>query len=197
MQLLRYSWPHYMPLAKLDAFRLTEAMVSSSLGLTSTVRGSNLGGWGARFSVPIQTDPGAHPVSCTMGTGSFPGVRRPGSGVDHPPWSSTEVKGSAELYLYPPPLWVFVACSKVKFTFKWVLIILSFVHTGPYKSEGPNKLLFWFMSNCGRTGHICATMEIGEILFYLLGHKALSVFEKSWKYKWMGDATQYNFVLRT
>jgi len=103
MQLLRYSWPHYMPLAKLDAFRLTEAMVSSSLGLTSTVRGSNLGGWGARFSVPIQTDPGAHPVSCTMGTGSFPGVRRPGSGVDHPPWSSTEVKGSAELYLYPPP----------------------------------------------------------------------------------------------
>jgi hypothetical protein len=30
--------------------------------------------WGARFSAPIQTGPGAHPASCTMGTGSFPGV---------------------------------------------------------------------------------------------------------------------------
>ena len=29
--------------------------------------------WGARFSAPVQTGPGAHPVSCTMGTESFPG----------------------------------------------------------------------------------------------------------------------------
>jgi len=27
--------------------------------------------WGAKFSVPVQTGPGAHPVSCTKGTGSF------------------------------------------------------------------------------------------------------------------------------
>jgi hypothetical protein len=25
-------------------------------------------------SAPVQTGPGAHPASCTMGTGSFPGV---------------------------------------------------------------------------------------------------------------------------
>jgi hypothetical protein len=31
--------------------------------------------WGARFSAPAQTGPGAHPASCTMGTGSFPGVK--------------------------------------------------------------------------------------------------------------------------
>jgi len=31
--------------------------------------------WGARFSAPVQTGPEAHPASCTMGTGSFPGVR--------------------------------------------------------------------------------------------------------------------------
>ena len=31
--------------------------------------------WGAKFSAPVQTGPGAHPVSCTMGTGSFPGVK--------------------------------------------------------------------------------------------------------------------------
>jgi len=35
---------------------------------------------GARFSSPVQTDPGAHPASCTMGTGSFPGVKS-GQGV--------------------------------------------------------------------------------------------------------------------
>jgi hypothetical protein len=30
--------------------------------------------WGARFSAPVQTGPEAQPASCTMGTGSFPGV---------------------------------------------------------------------------------------------------------------------------
>jgi hypothetical protein len=40
---------------------------------------------GVRFSAPVQTDPGAHPPSCTMGTGPFPGVKRPERGVGHPP----------------------------------------------------------------------------------------------------------------
>ena len=47
---------------------------------------------GARFSAPIQTGPGARPASCTMGTGSFPGVKRPGRSADHPPLSSAEAK---------------------------------------------------------------------------------------------------------
>ena len=34
----------------------------------------------ATFSAPVQTGPGAHPASCTMGTGSFPGIRS-GRGV--------------------------------------------------------------------------------------------------------------------
>jgi len=34
----------------------------------------------ARFSAPVQTGPGAHPASCKMGTGSFPGVKS-GRGV--------------------------------------------------------------------------------------------------------------------
>ena len=48
--------------------------------------------WRARFSAPVQTVPRAHPASCTMGTGSFPGVKS-GRGVTltpHPllmPWS--------------------------------------------------------------------------------------------------------------
>jgi hypothetical protein len=45
-----------------------------------------------RFSAHVQTGPGAHPASYTVGTGSFPGVKRPGRGVDNPPPSSAEVK---------------------------------------------------------------------------------------------------------
>jgi hypothetical protein len=62
---------------------------------------------GVRFFTAVQTGPGAHPASCTMGTGSFPGVKRPGHGVDHPPTSSAEVKERVELYLYSPsgPSW--------------------------------------------------------------------------------------------
>jgi len=41
-----------------------------------------------------------------MGTGSFPGVRRPGRGVDHSHPSSDEVKERVELYYYTSePSW--------------------------------------------------------------------------------------------
>ena len=39
---------------------------------------------GGRFSAPVQTGPGVQPASYTMGTGSFPGVKRPGRGVARP-----------------------------------------------------------------------------------------------------------------
>ena len=58
--------------------------------------------WAARYSASLQTGPGAHPASCTMCTGSFPVVKRPGRSVDHPSPSSTEVKDRVELYLYSP-----------------------------------------------------------------------------------------------
>jgi hypothetical protein len=60
------------------------------------------------FSAPVQTGPGAHPASYTMGTGSFRGggsVR--GLALSHPPPSRAEVKERVELYLYPTswPSW--------------------------------------------------------------------------------------------
>ena len=55
--------------------------------------------WGARFSAPVQTGPGAQPASYAMGTGSFLGVKRSGRGVNHPPPSSAEIKERVELYL--------------------------------------------------------------------------------------------------
>jgi hypothetical protein len=62
-----------------------------------TVRGSNPGG--VRF---VQTDPGAHPASCTMDTGSFLGIKC-GRGLlltTHP--FQCRGLGRVELYLYPP-----------------------------------------------------------------------------------------------
>ena len=46
----------------------------------------------ARLSAPVQTGPGAHSASYIMGTGSFPGVKRTGRGVNDPPPPSAEVK---------------------------------------------------------------------------------------------------------
>ena len=47
----------------------------------------------------FQTGSGAHPASCTMGTGSFPGGKvRPERDVHHP--SSAVVKERVKLYLY-------------------------------------------------------------------------------------------------
>jgi hypothetical protein len=62
--------------------------------------------WG--FYAPVQTGPLAHPASYTMGsTRSFPRVKRPRRGVDHPPPYSAELKERVQLYLYSPsgPSW--------------------------------------------------------------------------------------------
>jgi hypothetical protein len=62
-----------------------------------------------------------------MGTGSFPGVKRPGHGIDHPLPTRVKVKKRVELYLYSP-LWAFVVCSRVNFTFTftfWKKITVS------------------------------------------------------------------------
>ena len=47
---------------------------------------------GSRFSAPVKTDPGAHPASYTMGTGSSPGINWPGRGVDYPPHLAPRLK---------------------------------------------------------------------------------------------------------
>jgi hypothetical protein len=67
---------------------------------------------GARFSAPIQTGSEAHPASCTMGTGSFPGASRPGRGADHPPQSSAKVHRKEWSYTSTLPLEAFEAYKK-------------------------------------------------------------------------------------
>ena len=79
----------------------------------------------ARFSAPVQTGPGAHPASCTMGTRSFPGVKSDRGVTLTPhsllvPWS---IKGIAIPLL---PLWAVrrvqsvSACTRVHFTLSYL-----------------------------------------------------------------------------
>jgi hypothetical protein len=56
--------------------------------------------WERNFPHPSRLALGPIQPSYTMGTRSFPGVKRPGRGVDHPPLSSAEVKERVELCLY-------------------------------------------------------------------------------------------------
>jgi len=78
--------------------------------------------WGARFSAPVQTGPGAHPAPCTMGTESFPGVRS-GRGVlltPNPllvPWSRKS-RGMPPLPLWAlRPVQSLNACTRLHFNF--------------------------------------------------------------------------------
>ena len=50
--------------------------------------------WGEIFR-NVQTGHGAHPASCTMGTGSFSGVKRLGRDVDHPSYVVLKLKSKA------------------------------------------------------------------------------------------------------
>ena len=82
----------------------------SSVGIATELRAGRSGiesRWGRDFP-PVQTGPGAHTASCTMGTGSFPGVKR-GRGVlltssytsTHPLGHTVPVTGTLYLYLCP------------------------------------------------------------------------------------------------
>jgi hypothetical protein len=65
----------------------------SSVGIV-TGYGLDVPGIESRWGETFRTRPDRlwDPASCTMGTGSFPGVKRPGRGADHPPPPSSEVE---------------------------------------------------------------------------------------------------------
>jgi hypothetical protein len=90
--------------------------------------------WGARFSAPVQTGPGAHPASCTMDTGSFPVVKS-GLGVKlfpHHflvPWSRKNITIPLIPLLAVRPVQNFSDCIRVNFTINlkkdfavWILL---------------------------------------------------------------------------
>jgi hypothetical protein len=100
---------------------------------------------GARSSAPVQTGSGAHPTSCRMGTGSFPGIKS-GWGVTLTPqpllvpWSR---KGRAILLLHLRairPVQSLGACTRAHFAFTLLLpVMFRLVHeyspSDRYESE--------------------------------------------------------------
>jgi len=56
-----------------------------------------------RFSGPVQTGSEDHPASYTMGTGSSPGLKRPGRGIDRLPHLAPRLKKEYS-YTSTPPL---------------------------------------------------------------------------------------------
>jgi hypothetical protein len=79
------------------------ACIYSSVGIAT---GYGLDGpgiearWGRDFPYPSRVALG--PTQPPMGTGSFPGVKRPGRGVDHPHPFSAKVKERVKQYLSSP-----------------------------------------------------------------------------------------------
>jgi hypothetical protein len=59
-------------------------------------------------SFPHKSKTGLGPT-CTLGTGSFPGVKRPWRDVDHPPHIAPRLKKELS-YTFPPPLGVHGLC---------------------------------------------------------------------------------------
>jgi hypothetical protein len=61
--------------------------------------------WERDFPQPSRPAPGAHPASCTMGTGSLsPGVKQPGRGASHPIPSSCRGSRTGRAIPKLPPL---------------------------------------------------------------------------------------------
>jgi hypothetical protein len=89
-----------------------------------------------RFFGHVQTGPGAHLTSYTMGTGSFPGVKRAGRGVDHPTPSSAEINPlSPELnpicYLLALLAHDFLHVSRIRVKSLTLRLLMSYIYGAP------------------------------------------------------------------
>ena len=124
----------------------------------------------ARISAPVQTGPGAHPTSCTTGIGSFPGVKRPEHGADHPPPSKCRGHERVGLYLYSPswPRWPGIGRT---FTFT--------LHTGHFTGMLilPAKLKKCLVGALVRNGAI--SVSVSKELRKLLIAKILAIHPES------------------
>ena len=100
----------------------------------------------ARFSATVQTGPGAHSASCTMGTEYFPGVKS-GRGVTlnpHPPSSAVGHEKVGPLWAVRP-VQSLSACTRVHFTLPFqrniIIIVLYSITVCRHKA-----VTYWQMN---------------------------------------------------
>jgi hypothetical protein len=121
----------FAPCGRTDMTKQIFALVGRDSSVVITTRyGLDVPGIGSRWGryFPHPSRPALRPTqSCTMGTGSFLGVKRSVRGVDHPPTSSAEVKEKVELCICFP-LWAFVA---------WIVAFSNSVNAP--KTGAPNR----------------------------------------------------------
>ena len=97
---------------------------------------------GTRFSALVQTGPGAHPASCTMGTGSFPGVKCARSVMltPHPllvSWSRKSRAIPLLLLWAVRPVQSLSDCTRVHFTFLLLRLIVIW-NVAPLEADSQN-----------------------------------------------------------
>jgi len=125
----------------------------SSVGIATGygLDGPGIESGGARFSAPGQTGPWAHPSSCTMGTGSFPGVKSGRCLTLTPSPPSSAVVKKQWSYTSTPPMGRTV-CTEPQCLYKGALY-LYFTLT-PHKLKCDHLLfekIIWLHKNSVRT----------------------------------------------
>ena len=115
--------------------------------------------WGERFSAPVQTGPGAHPASCTMGTGSFPGVNS-GRSVTRTfqpllvPWSKKKYS-----YTSTPPMYR-TACTEPQYLYSTAIPLLPLCTVRPVQSLSTCTVLLYLYSPYGPYGLYRASVPV-------------------------------------
>jgi len=107
-------------------------------------------------TTPVQTGPGAHPASCTMGTGSFPGVgERPERDADPLLPSSAVGHERVELYLYSPygPYGLYRASVPVQGVLFTYFTSITNQQMHIYKYAQSYVVEFSFIPSCIPDGH--------------------------------------------
>jgi len=91
------------------------------------------------YSAPVQSGPGAHSDSCTVGTGSKPAA----GGVNHSPTLIAKVKERVELYIHSPVGWM--AGYGVNFTILLQLTGDSWCILCQWRSDG--QFVSWHVNS--------------------------------------------------
>jgi hypothetical protein len=96
-----------------------------------------------RFFAHFQTCPEAHPASCAVGNGSFPGVKWPERGADHPPLLAPRSRKSRDIRLPSSGLsgllWVTFTFTYNETLLFWIdfrkILIQNFMKIRPVETE--------------------------------------------------------------
>ena len=160
----------------------------SSVGIATELRARRSGiesKWGRDFP-PVQTGPGAHPASCTIGTGSTPGVKC-GRGVlltTHPLLVPRSWKSRA---IPLPTLWATPGLQREHFTFTFITICVGVTASVqilnvlrlldlPPKTFIVTNFVFVDLLTAVLTNYICScSLNHRHIRYHLLSQPLLAV----------------------